>query len=289
MNTRGKTTPASTNGSWSPHTGTKSRARPDSESRLQDPACVAHDEQMLQLLAAMVDADRQAARHDASIQHFLGRRSQQPLAHADALEALHELVESGDVHNLSYGKHPSEVIAANQQAHQAAADARAALNTHEAGYEGWDRYFLVTSSDGHVHSNMNCSTCNKGRTATGFALLPRLSDTSTDSAVAALGAALCSVCFPDAPVDQREQTKLPARLVQLLVTDGEAAFRAGLDEYQRKSATRAQDRCPGSGTGNIVTGSVRPRYPSNVATCANCGQMQSLTSAGNLRPHKPRA
>ena len=285
--TRGKTTPASTEGSWKPHAGARSRVQL-SVDRVQDMACVAHDEQMLQLLANVADTARHAARHDAAVQHFLGRRSQQPLAHAEALTALHDLVAAGDARNLSYGMQPSEMIAANQQAHTAAADARAALNAHEAGYEGWDRYFLVTSSDGHVHSNMNCSTCNKGRTATGFALLPRLSDTSTDSAVAALGAALCSVCFPDAPVDQREQTKLPARLVQLLVSDGEAAFRAGLDEYQRKTAANAQTRCPGSSTGNIVTGSVRARYPSNVARCADCGQMQSMTSAGNLRPHKAK-
>lgn len=61
----------------------------------------------------------------------------------------------------------------------------------------WSRFFLVTSSAGHVHSSMNCHTCKQTTT---YGWLPALSGKSEEEAVAALGTVLCSVCFPSAPV-----------------------------------------------------------------------------------------
>lgn len=61
----------------------------------------------------------------------------------------------------------------------------------------WSRFFVVTSSAGHVHSSMGCSTC---RVSTRFGWLPELSGRSEGDVVAELGPALCSVCFPSAPV-----------------------------------------------------------------------------------------
>lgn len=66
-----------------------------------------------------------------------------------------------------------------------------------ARYDGWSRFFLVTSSKGHIHSSMNCSTC---RPTTTYGWLPGLSGESEADAVAAHGEVLCSVCFPSAPV-----------------------------------------------------------------------------------------
>ena len=65
-------------------------------------------------------------------------------------------------------------------------------------YTGWSRFFLVTSSSGHIHSSMNCSSC---RPTTAYAWLPELSGQSEIEAVAGHGPALCSVCFESAPVD----------------------------------------------------------------------------------------
>lgn len=62
----------------------------------------------------------------------------------------------------------------------------------------WSRFFLVTSSSGHVHSSMHCSTCYATTT---YGWLPELSGLDEQAAVAELGPALCSVCFPDAPVE----------------------------------------------------------------------------------------
>jgi len=65
-------------------------------------------------------------------------------------------------------------------------------------YTGWSRFFVVTSSAGHVHRSMGCSTC---RVTTAYGWLPNLSGKTEAEAVAELGATLCTVCFPSAPVE----------------------------------------------------------------------------------------
>lgn len=62
----------------------------------------------------------------------------------------------------------------------------------------WSRFFLVTSSAGHIHSSMSCSTC---RPTTAYGWLPSLSGKSEADAVAEHGPALCSTCFASAPVE----------------------------------------------------------------------------------------
>lgn len=73
-------------------------------------------------------------------------------------------------------------------------------------YTGWSRFFVVTSSNGHIHSSMACSTC---RPTTTFGWLPELSGKDQAEAIAFFGPAaeaLCSVCFPDAPTLDRNLT-----------------------------------------------------------------------------------
>jgi hypothetical protein len=74
----------------------------------------------------------------------------------------------------------------------------AAIEELEERYTGWSRFFLVTSSAGHVHSSRCCSTC---RPTTTYGWLPELSGKTEAEAVADLGPTLCSVCFPSAPVE----------------------------------------------------------------------------------------
>jgi hypothetical protein len=61
---------------------------------------------------------------------------------------------------------------------------------------GWNRYFLVTNSNGHVHRGMNCSTCYP---TTEYAWLPELSDCDEAAMVDEFGEKACTVCFPNAP------------------------------------------------------------------------------------------
>lgn len=81
------------------------------------------------------------------------------------------------------------------------------IDALEATYTGWSRFFLVTSSAGHVHSSTHCSTC---RPTTAFGWLPELSGKSEATAVAELGPTLCSVCYPSAPVDWTTGKKITA-------------------------------------------------------------------------------
>ena len=99
---------------------------------------------------------------------------------------------------------------------------------------GWNRYWLVTSSQGHIHSSRACSSCNKGRNATTFALVCDLSDAEASEAVDIFGAALCSVCFPDAPVEFTDEVKI----TQAQAT---AYFEGGIDAY-REMIAKAEAR-----------------------------------------------
>jgi hypothetical protein len=66
-------------------------------------------------------------------------------------------------------------------------------------YDGWSRFYLVTSSaNGHIHRDTHCSTCRWG---TEYAWLPELSGLTEADAVAEYGEILCSVCYPSAPVE----------------------------------------------------------------------------------------
>jgi len=101
-------------------------------------------------------------------------------------------------------------IAAATLAHERAYSVESALALFAASaeYEGWSRFFIVPN--GHIHSSMSCSTCNRvtskwgsySVTLTNFEWLPELSGLTNEDAVAEYGAILCTRCFADAPVEQ---------------------------------------------------------------------------------------
>lgn len=101
--------------------------------------------------------------------------------------------------------------------HDSLVDERAALMAQvyllEAEYNrrgGWSRFFLVTSSQGHIHSTTACSTCHTYRSSASFGWLPEVSGKTEAEAVAAHGETLCSVCFPSAPVAWQTGKKITA-------------------------------------------------------------------------------
>jgi hypothetical protein len=91
-----------------------------------------------------------------------------------------------------------EVFAKLAERTAVAEDIKAEIEALEDLYTGWSRFFVVTSSSGHIHSSMHCSTCYHTTT---YGWLPELSGKTEAEAVEAHGPALCSVCFPSAPVD----------------------------------------------------------------------------------------
>lgn len=141
-------------------------------------------------------------------------------------------------------------------------------------YTGWSRFFVVTSSNGHIHSSMSCSTC---RPTTTFGWLPSLSDKSMSEAIAHFGPAaecLCSVCFPDAPV---------AKDVNLTKAQAEALL-AGKTPAAKKAS------CPGSGQRAIEPTRTGYAY-GNWGTCPGCGEHVAFTGRNSrtVRKHAPVA
>lgn len=128
---------------------------------------------------------------------------------------------------------------------------------------GWSRFFMVPG--GHIHSSMDCSTCNKNGNLTRFGWLPTLSGSTEAACVAEHGALLCTVCFPSAPV---EWTNF----------------------YEEQDRAKKAARCTGSG--QFMDSSLPSRtgfYSGNWATCSECGDRVSITSLGKIRAHKPQA
>lgn len=129
--------------------------------------------------------------------------------------------------------------------------------------KGWSRFYVVPG--GHIHSSMRCSTCNKNGKRTQFEWATDLSGQSDEEAVKAHGAVLCTVCYPDAPVQWTNHYELE-------------------EERKRKEA------CEGSGTYNWVKGSTRFGYVSgNGGTCAACGEWAGATPSRAIRKHKAKA
>lgn len=122
--------------------------------------------------------------------------------------------------------------------------------------ERWNRFFLVTNTNGHIHRSMHCSTC---RISTSFAWLPALSGLTEADAVEAHGPHLCTVCFPTAPVEWTVGEQKPVD----------------------------PDRCEGSGTHDHDSSGLR--YYQRRAVCNHCRTTVSVTSTGKMRTHKRTA
>ena len=204
--------------------------------------------------AAQIVARRQATcLHMAGAKYYYrGRQRVTDMTEADCRAIL---TLNATTRNLSYGRTGADAIA-DLDAAQAAYAALAAENkTLQALYTGWSRFFVVTSSNGHIHSSMNCSTC---RITTTFGWMPNLSGKTQAEAIAFFGPAaecLCSVCFPDAPV---------ARMDGNLT----AKQREDLLSGRTPTAKAAKTYCAGSGQSATVT---RQGYAAgNWAECPVC-------------------
>ena len=150
----------------------------------------------------------------------------------------------------------------------------------------WSRFFLVTSSSGHIHSSMSCSTCHKGENRTTFALLASLSGQDEKAAVDKLGPALCSVCFPSAPVEFVENAVVDKKLAETLRQKGPEAFEEALREAKARALTRAANACQRSGKKPLKEG--RKTWSRGVenAWCDNCERWCRVTKAGVFAKHQ---
>lgn len=62
---------------------------------------------------------------------------------------------------------------------------------------GWNRWFWVQNTGGHLHTSMHCSTCFP---STRFAWVTDRSGVSVEAIVVEYGTDVCTVCVPTAPV-----------------------------------------------------------------------------------------
>ena len=208
----------------------------------------------------MIEAERQLERAAFTVAEYsgrnlyVGRHRRNVTVDADLLAEVAAHAESHPWDRRS----TESAITAWEDATAAEEEAHAAYGTASAQYEGWSRFFLVTSSNnGHIHRDMFCSTCNN---QTGFGWLPALSGLTEADAVASQGAILCTVCYPSAPVEYTNQ-------------------------YELDEAAKAAESCPGSGKPGVEGGSRQGFCSGTFHTCTVCGE--TVGGAGyNVRKHK---
>ena len=87
-----------------------------------------------------------------------------------------------------------------------------AIANLEKLYTGWNRAFLVSNANGHIHSSMSCATCFD---TTRFIWLPNLSGEDRMKIAELAGESACTICYPDAPSEyflRKSQLEDPSKV-----------------------------------------------------------------------------
>lgn len=119
----------------------------------------------------------------------------QMLAELDALVAKHETDPDQHTETVVKELRDHADLKANRDA---IIEARKPYEREFDRRGGWNRAFLVTNKGGHVHRDMNCSTC---RPTTQYHWVTELSDHTEEEIVGEALDRACTVCFPSAPVE----------------------------------------------------------------------------------------
>ena len=97
----------------------------------------------------------------------------------------------------------------------------------------WTRAFLVTNSNGHVHSSMDCNTCFA---TTRYQWLIQYSNDDEKTIVEDAGQDACTICYPSAPA---EVLNRPSRIV---TEDKIAKAKAKAEREEKKAARIAKEK-----------------------------------------------
>lgn len=214
-------------------------------------AAVANDTTEAAALAARSAAEQTQHRATDTIRRATGQSKDRNGKWSGSIRAANDIANVQPWSRTSW----TDAIAAIASAQTAIDTANTTIEECEkAWYTGgmWSRFFLVTSSDGHIHSSLSCHTCHDTTT---YAWLPDLSGLTMADAVAEHGEILCSVCFPDAPVawtngeskatiaakaarTAEKAARDAKRLAKLLRTDG-TVLRVGRSGYSERIETIA--------------------------------------------------
>lgn len=143
-------------------------------------------------------------------------------------------------------------------------DAQQKIEKLDKSYTGWARYFIVPG--GHIHTSTQCRTCNHSwEHPTQFEWLTNFSGEKLADVVDQHGAVLCTVCFPEAPLDWTNY-------------------------FDRLAEEKKKTQCSGSATWDYDLDTARLGQPTgNYGICEHCGEKISITSTGKLRAHRTPA
>lgn len=143
-------------------------------------------------------------------------------------------------------------------------DAQQKIEKLDKEYTGWARYFIVPG--GHIHTSTQCRTCNHSwEHPTQFEWLTTFSGEKLEDVVKEHGAVLCTVCFPEAPLDWTNY-------------------------FDRLAEEKKKTQCSGSATWDYDLDTARLGQPTgNYGICEHCGEKISITSTGKLRAHRTPA
>jgi hypothetical protein len=179
---------------------------------------------------------------DTVLYHFYGLQSQAQAAYEQADRSVAELrmqiskVLDGEkvrgINTPADGVRLSQRLDTQFATMQRLESQRDALLDEAAPYERqynrrqWSRYFLVQNDNGHIHSSMGCSTCNREGIATRFGWLVELSGKAEADVTDEVGPNACTVCYPWAETIREEAEK--------------GARKARQDEKAAKDAEKAR-------------------------------------------------
>jgi hypothetical protein len=191
---------------------------------------VANDTRLAEIYVARNEAVERISSIVRHLNFAMNVRSNDPQM---SLADLRWSFGTGDMPKRIYGIDTAEQFAEIDAQQEIIADLDAeATPLNEAFYaQRWSRFFLVTNTDGHIHSSMGCSTCHH---TTQFAWLPLLSDQTEAEAVAEHGGILCTVCYPSAPTEWTDQPSHAKRAAM----DERAAAKAARDAKKLEKALR---------------------------------------------------
>lgn len=170
----------------------------------------AHDEAEAALFEEMAKAQRNLDSHIDRMHYmagdrkdYVGRRQVWRMTGAQVDDQLRFL---GDKRDLSYSMTGTEALRHEGELRTALAEIQVAIHEMEEIYREhrWTRWFPCLNRDGHIHSSLR--GCPSVRWDTQMGWTPELSGKSIETAVAELGEALCSICFPAAPVAWQSKT-----------------------------------------------------------------------------------
>jgi hypothetical protein len=176
---------------------------------------------------------------------YTGRSAVWQLRHTEAVNQARQMADEGVTgrHNIDMGAKLVELATAEAELDDLLTQVNA---MDEVYYESpWSRFFpSVTKSQPHIHRSLTCHTLHA---TTVMQWAPGLSGKTDEQAVAELDEALCTVCFPTAPValhnyqSKRSQAERDQRAAEKLARDAKLAAKQ-LTEAEQFRTQENNDR-----------------------------------------------